>query len=283
MKFNIKKIMAVLGILSGMAVYPLMSLGSSNTQKNTLEFNNKNVVSLRGEVNAQSVAATISALRELDSAKFTGGKPIYLFLYTPGGEIQPGLELIEATHGFKRPIQTVTMFAASMGFQIAQGLGERYILKNGILMSHRAAGGFEGSFGGTSPSQIDSRYNFWLRRIQELDEQTVSRTNGKQTLDSYRKQYSNELWLTGIQAVEQGYADSVVSAHCDSSLNGTDSHTTQILGIDVSYETSKCPMITGATNIKLSQSNGKEAINPATAESIKAKFLEQFEVEKNMR
>lgn len=179
-------------------------------------------------------------------------KPIYLFLSTPGGSIQAGLLLIEQLQSLKRPVHTVTLFAASMGFQIAQNLGDRLILKNGVLMSHRAYGGFEGSFGGQTPSPIDGIYGLWISRITEMDQKTVERTNGKQTLESYQKQYAPDMWRTGSQAVAEGYADKVVRVSCDDSLEGTTSHEALVMGIiPVSYELSKCPMDTTPKNVKV--------------------------------
>jgi ATP-dependent protease ClpP protease subunit len=201
---------------------------------------------------------------------------LYLFLNTPGGSIQAGLELNEALNGIGRPVDTITLFAASMGFQIAQNLGERLILKNGILMSHRAAGGFEGSFGGQQPSQMDSRYQFWLDRIRELDEQTVKRTNGKQTYASYIKEYANEMWLTGTKAVSEGYADRVVKIKCDSSLSGSTSHNASLMGFQVLYDLDNCPINTSPLNVRIGNKEGKN-LTPEIEKEIREKFLSQFE------
>jgi len=287
MSLNFKRALVGLSVLVAIVLYPLASVGKS-TDKGGLEFNEDNLVTIRGEVSEESVAQAINTLRSLDAqtSRFGKNKPIYLFLDTPGGDIQAGLELIEAAEGLKRPVHTVTLFAASMGFQIAQNMGNRYILKNGVLMSHRAAGGFQGSFGGKNPSQLDSRYSFWLKRIEELDQQTVKRTNGKQTLESYRKQYADEMWLTGTQSVEQGYADQVVSVRCSDTLSGSDGHDVNFMGFRVHYETSKCPIITSLQNIAIGSLDGKNiftAPTPAVVEEVKQKFIDQFTHEKTLR
>jgi ATP-dependent protease ClpP protease subunit len=278
MNSNIKKIIAGLAVVLAVVAYPLVSAGKSKPEDaNKIVLNEDNTVSLNGEINAGSVAATVQALYKLDSRS---KKPIYLFIYSPGGSIQAGLELIEAAKGMNRPVDTITMFGASMAFQTVQNLGNRNILKNGILMSHRAAGGFEGSFGGQAPSQIDSRYGFWLQRIKELDEQTVSRTKGKQTLQSYLETYKNEAWFTGSQAVEQGYADRIVTVHCDKSLAGTTVHKVDFMGMQIQYEIANCPLITAPLNVKLVE----EAKNdPRLVEEVKTKFLESSNLEKSVQ
>ncbi len=205
---------------------PHVSVSQDNANE-IIVLKSSNLLVLNDEVNGDSVSAVISKARDLDAKLskkefFSNKEHLFLFLNSPGGSIQSGLEMNEALKGIGRPIDTITLFAASMAFQIAQNLDDRLILKNGVLMSHRAAGEFQGSFGGTRPSQLDSRYQLWLDRMTELDQQTVLRTHGKQTYDSYIKQYANEMWLTGAKAVDQGYADKVVTVKCDSSLNGVD-------------------------------------------------------------
>lgn len=208
-----------------------------------------NTISLYGAVSGSSVEKVTNQAIKLNS-KMKSGYPIYFFLNTPGGNIQAGLELIEFLNGFNRPVHTVTLFAASMGWHITQHLGDRYIMNYGTLMSHKARGGFSGEFGG-GVSQLDSRYGFWLRRIDMLDKQTVKRTKGIQTLKSYRDAYRPELWLNGQEAVVQGYADSVVSVKCDDSLL-SQYHKEKIdLGFfTLTVELSDCPLRTFPSRVE---------------------------------
>jgi hypothetical protein len=138
-----------------------------------------------------------------------------------------------------------------MGFQIVQNLGERYIVQSGILMSHHAEGGAEGQIGGQGSSQLKQRLGLWERRLKDMDEQTVRRTNGKQTLASYQAAYDHELWVTGAEAVEQGYADKVMTVRCDSSLDGYTTHTIYFMGIPIDYDLAKCPLYASPVNIRV--------------------------------
>jgi len=201
------------------------------TKDNTLILNRK--------VDGQSVSKLMGDARSLD-ANLKSGYPMYLFLDTPGGSIQAGLELIEFLKGINRPIHTVTLYAASMGWQIVQHLGNRHVLEYGVLMSHKARGGFSGEFGG-GESQLDSRYDLWLRRLMTMDKKTVKRTNGKKTLKQYWSEYDNELWLTGAESVKNGYADSVVSVRCDNSLQGERKEEFSFMGFKVKLLFDKCP------------------------------------------
>lgn len=215
-----------------------------------------NILVLNQSFSHDSVGKLMQEATILDS-KLKSGYPIILFLYTPGGSVEAGLELFEFLQGLNRPVHTLTLFAASMGFQAVQQLNKRYILKFGRLMSHKARGGFQGEFG-DGFSQLDSRYSLWLRIIQKLDEHTVKRTNGKQTLKSYRNAYSNELWLNGWEAVQQGYADEVVVAKCGVSLsNKTYTKVFTFFGFKILVEFAKCPLNQNPLGIKTLVSTDK--------------------------
>lgn len=275
MKKMNKLVVGLLAVVT-VALVPLMSASKDNSS-DTLVLNQGNLLVLNEEVSGDSVGALIVKAKDLDNKlnkSFGSDKtPLYLYLNTPGGSVESGLQLIEALKGLGRPVHTITSFAASMGFQIAENLDNRYILKSGILMSHRAAGQFQGSFGGTNPSQLDQRVHLWVQVTKEMDQITVSRTNGKQTLESYQKAYANELWMTGQESIEGGYADAIVKVKCDKSLSGTTEHRTEFMGIPVSYELDNCPINTAPLNIKVGSVPG---MTTEYANSIKTQFLSNY-------
>lgn len=219
----------------------------SNIHAREIVLTQDNSAVLDGAVTTASVSKLMGDIKKLD-AELKNGYPIYLFLNTPGGSIQAGLELFEFIKGVNRPIHTITLFAASMGFQTVQHLGNRYILEYGVLMSHKAYGGFEGEFGGES-SQLDSQYGLWLRRVRMMDQKTVERTKGKKTLKQYQAEYDNELWLNGTEAVKNGYADEVVSVKCSTGLQGNREERVNFMGVSFTVVFDKCPMRTGFISV----------------------------------
>lgn len=270
-----KKTPVVLALLLALtlAVAPLVSQsqakGSAKDGSKKILLTKDNTINLSDAIEGGSVAEVITKAKELDQEhglnRLIGKKndPIYVFIRSPGGEIQVGLEMLEALKGLNRPVDTITMFSASMAFQTVQQLGKRYIVKNGVLMSHRAMGGFEGEFGGQRPSQMDSRKGLWESRMEEMDQQTVDRSNGKQTLASYQKAYASELWVTGSQAVEQGYADAVVTVQCDESLAGVTTKSLNFMGlIQIDYDIDNCPLNSTPMNIraKVTTNKGKKTL-----------------------
>jgi ATP-dependent protease ClpP protease subunit len=170
----------------------------------------------------------------------------YLIIISPGGEVVAGLDMIDALNGISSKINTITIFAASMGFAAVQGLGKRYITEHGVLMSHRAFGGMQGSF---PQGELESRLNFWTKRIEDLDTLTVKRTNGKMDLKQYQDLYSKEMWCEGQNCVNLGFADEVVKIKCASTLVGVTKKniTINFMGrdIDLVVERNLCPLIQG--------------------------------------
>lgn len=276
-----KKVMKVaLAILTVAILAPVVALSGATDKsppglKNfptAISLKKDNLVIINEEIDGASVAKAIRQLRDLDEKLsngflgVTGDKkkpresktPINLWLMSPGGSIRAGLELIDAAKGLERPINTITMIAASMAFQIAEALDDRYITQYGTLMSHHAYGGNEGEYGGASPSQFDNRHEWNKELVDSLDKAVVARTGGKQTLESYQKAYENEMYRRGQRAVDEGYADAVVTVKCDNSLNGFETRKALYMGmIPIEYELDNCPLNTAPMNVRLQVQTNK--------------------------
>lgn len=214
----------------------------------TVTFNEDNTVSLKDAVMSGSVTQTINELAKREN----NSEPvIYLVLDTPGGSVFAGLNLIHYLKGYKKPVKTVTIFAASMGFQIVNGNpGERLIVDTGVLMSHPMSGGLSGELG--NGLSLDNRNGYIKEIINTMDKQAAARTKGKVSLAEYQKAYDNELWTTGQNAVDAGYADAVTQASCAESLSSSVETVDERefigftmmgpLALQIKYEVSKCPL-----------------------------------------
>jgi ATP-dependent Clp protease protease subunit len=191
-------------------------------------------------------------------------QPIYLILNTPGGSVMAGNQFIDFIKSSNRPVHTVVIFAASMGYQITQELGKRYILPSGTLMSHR------GSISGIS-GQIPGELNARLKMIQDILEGMNIRAAKRvsMSLKAYQDAIVNELWTSGQHAVDTKHADDVAIASCDKSLAGTFLEDVATPFGNVSVEFSNCPLITEPVGFSLagkkiaSNSNGALATKKA--------------------
>lgn len=204
-----------------------------------------NTVSLNTPIEGSTIKEVSKRLLEV-SDNLSSKKPIYLVLNSPGGSIEAGNELIELAKGLPQDVHTITLFSASMSFQISQNLGKRYMTSAGTMMSHRAAvGGVEGNI----PGNAFTRLYYYLEMVTRLDQIAADRAG--MNIEDYQKLISNELWMGGEQAVDLGFADEVVKVKCDKTLRGPGpvQHIRMfIFSADVTFD--KCPLITSPTEVE---------------------------------
>jgi ATP-dependent protease ClpP protease subunit len=220
-----------------------MLFGATALFGKTVILTESNTLQMNAYYDSDSVAQVIQRAIELDVA-LPAGEPLFLVINSGGGYISAGLDMINALNGLNRPVHTVTMYAASMGFQTVQGLsGDRLLLDTATLMSHRARGGFFGEF---PDGNLDSRRKFWLSRMMSQDIKVVKRNKLLKSVKRYRQLIANEFWCEGVGCLKTGFADKIVKAKCDSSLKGTKMvHTNFVIQgypLVLEQEYSKCPL-----------------------------------------
>ena len=201
-----------------------------------------NLVSINSQVDSRSVTEASIAIQKLNASE--SKDPIYLVLNTPGGSVFDGIEFIRYAKSSRRPVHTITLFAASMGFQIVEALpGTRYIAESGVLMSHRAAtGGLSGQF----PGELNVRLDFLGEVTRELDEGVAKRAG--MSLKQYQDLIHDEYYATPEKAIKGKFADKKAEVKCDDSLNGTYLISVPTPFGTVNVEFAKCPLITGVVS-----------------------------------
>jgi ATP-dependent Clp protease protease subunit len=238
------------------SAYPVVTLHKANT------------LVFRDIVSAKSMGVLQQKLFTM-SNRLPANEPIYLVLNTPGGSIDAGTNFIDSVKALKRPVITITLFAASMGFHIVENLDSRWITPNGTLMSHRAAiSGLEGQV----PGEAITRLNFILRQVTILDELVAKRVGMR--LKDYQNLVRDEYWVTGDDAVEERMADKVVLAQCSSDLDGTYTQSVDTFFGAIKMTWSNCPLIMAPVEVDKSSIFGSNA----TADQKKAiyDFLETY-------
>lgn len=205
---------------------------------------------------SEAVTSDYAALKTIEiMRKSINRKPLYLILNTPGGSVFAGLAFIDAVKALGIPVHTVTLFAASMGYQIVQELGTRYITASGTLMSHRGA---VSGISGQVPGELNSRIGHISQILDGMASRAASRV--KMTKSAYKEAIVNELWTSGEDAVKTKHADVLADVVCDSKLiKGTYRQTVLTIFGQATVVFSKCPLITSP--ISISFSNGVKEEN----------------------
>lgn len=218
--------------------------------KKIVKLEAKNTVVLRGPVTVDSVSQVMVKLKRA-SRKLRKNATIYLVIDSPGGSVFAGLSLIDFMKALPQKITTITLFAASMGFQIVQNSDHRMITTNGTLMSHRARGGVNGQFDG----ELESRYKMVKRAIDYMD--TVASKRMGLSLKSYKSLILNEYWVHGFDAVSGKAADEQILVRCGASLDGVDPVKLKTLFGTINAKFSKCPLIKVPVSVVFESKNKK--------------------------
>lgn len=180
--------------------------------KKVIYLNEENTIVLFEAVSAESVKEVNKNIRLLDNL-LPKGEPLYLILNTPGGSVIDGMDIVNLAQSLSRPVHTITIFAASMGFVLAQHLNLRYILQNGILMSHRMKTAMsQAEVGG----ELDEALSF--SHIINKTINNVCANRMSMNLEDYERRIADEWWLYGQNAVDKKAADEVITVSCTEKL-----------------------------------------------------------------
>lgn len=223
------------------ALLAALMLFGTVARAETITLTDKNSVVFRGVVTEESVSK--AQLEFMDKCK--DGKRIYFVLDTPGGSVPDGNQLIDTIKGLDCNVQTVTIFAASMGFHFVQNLEKRFITPNGTLMSHRATLGMRGEI----PGEFITRVTYFFKTLTRMDRVAGQRMG--LSLKDYQFKIRDEYWVSGPDAVEDKAADEVVNVRCGDGMQGIAEVPMFTIFGPVTVKFSKCPMITAPLGIEI--------------------------------
>ena len=158
-------------------------------------------------INSAVAKRVIEQLLALEAAD--AKKDIWLFLNSPGGEVNSGFGIYD-TMRFIRPTVkvVVTGLAASIATVILLGADKqhRYTLPNSRLLIHQPLIG--GQMQGQA-SDIEITANEILKTREKLAELYHKET--KQPIERIRKDIERDYWMTAQEAVDYGLITRIVS------------------------------------------------------------------------
>lgn len=233
-----------------------------------------NAIIFRGEVDGSSVLKAQMDLANLVNKRGTKGYKLYLVLDTPGGSIDDGEDFIQFAKTVPN-LETVSIFAASMGSAIAEALpGRRLVTENGTLMFHRAAGGLRGQF---EDGEMEVRLDFYKRLVRNMEQRSANRMG--MSLVEYKKLVKDEFWTFGHESVANKSADAVVDLKCSKEL--IDSKTIVQMSFfffTINVEYSNCPLIRvgkAVSNDDKEELKKAKTFAKAHAKDLESKYLMQ--------
>lgn len=103
------------------------------------------IIMVSGPIESQMATAIIAQLLFLDAQD--PDKDIYMYINSPGGEVNAGMAIYDTMNFIKADVQTIVIgLAASMASVLASSgaKGKRFMLPNSQFMIHQPSGGAQG-------------------------------------------------------------------------------------------------------------------------------------------
>lgn len=166
--------------------------------------NLERILFLGQEVTDSLANSIVAAMLYLDSED--PGKPIYLYINSPGGSVTAGMAIYDTMQYIKSEVVTICVgLAASMGsFLLASGTkGKRLALPNSRIMIHQPMGGARGQ---ATDIEIEARE---ILRIRALLNNILAEQTG-QPLERIEKDSDRDYFLSAEEAKEYGLIDQVI-------------------------------------------------------------------------
>ncbi|MEC4807257.1 MAG: ATP-dependent Clp protease proteolytic subunit [Jaaginema sp. PMC 1079.18] len=136
------------------------------------------------------------------------GKPIYLYINSPGGSVTAGMAIYDTMQHIKSEVVTICVgLAASMGaFLLTAGTkGKRLALPHSRIMIHQPLGGIQGR---RQASDIEIEAREILRIKNQLNGIMAQRTG--QTIEKIEKDTDRDYFMSAEEAVAYGLIDKVI-------------------------------------------------------------------------
>jgi ATP-dependent protease ClpP protease subunit len=221
------------------------------TQNKVLDFNSRNLITIRGPIQGSSSTSWITAMNDRDPDVDT----IYLYLSSPGGSVLEGNKLIDQIKTLQLNgvnVVCVADFAASMAFVILQSCPTRLALPSSILMQHQMSLGLKGSL-----ENVDNYLDFIHSINDNLEKLQSDRMN--MTEEDFRNKVMNDWWIPGHLAKKLNAVDDLVMVKCSKELIPKRERITvrTIFGtVEITY--SKCPIAREPIDIKFNDRLNQE-------------------------
>lgn len=132
-------------------------------------------------------------------------KPIRLYIYSYGGEIDACIYFLNICRLSKTPIWTYNLAIAMSGGLVLLLAGEkRYALRDSVALIHQ--GSTEG--GGGTYEQVQANAENYKKRVATMENWILERTKIPKTV--YNRKKKNEWYLQDSEQIEYGIVDEII-------------------------------------------------------------------------
>lgn len=162
------------------------------------------IIFLGEDVNPHTGNLIVAQLLFLDNQD--PGKPIHLYINSPGGHVYDALAIYDTMQFVKSPVHTygIGMQASAAAFLLSSGeKGKRFLLPHATVMIHQPSSGTRGK---VTDQEIDLRESL---RIKKLLESIMAKNTG-QKLERIHDDMERDKWLDAKEAKDYGIVDKVI-------------------------------------------------------------------------
>jgi ATP-dependent Clp protease protease subunit len=136
------------------------------------------------------------------------GKPIHLYINSPGGSVTAALSMYDAMQWVSAPVSTICLGMAASGGSLllaGGGQGRRLALPNSLILIHQPwASGMQGK---ASDLEVHARE---ILRQRDLIVDIYARHSGR-TTDEVARDMERDNFMTAEQALQWGLIDQIIS------------------------------------------------------------------------
>ncbi len=162
------------------------------------------IVVLGSDVNDEIANFIMAQLLYLEGQD--AGKPIWLYINSPGGSVTSGMAIYDTMQFIQPEVGTICIgLGASMGqFLLCAGApGKRYALPHARIMMHQPLGGVRGQ---ATDIAIQAEQMAYTKKL--LQERIAHHTG--QTVEQVEADSDRDRWFTASEAMDYGIIDHVI-------------------------------------------------------------------------
>lgn len=132
-------------------------------------------------------------------------KPIYLYIYSPGGDLDVCYALVDVIRGSKTPIIGVNVGNAfSSACYMFLACHKRYVLPHSQFVVHKGSAGMSGNY-----AELAASFDAYKKQIEEMTSYLLETTS--LTREEIEGHMVTDWWVSAEEAVQNGMADAIVT------------------------------------------------------------------------